>query len=163
VNVAVVDTNVPVVANGKSRQAGPSCVTACIQALSAIQQHGKLVVDDRMYILSEYMKNLSFSGQPGFGDAFFKWVFDNQANESCCERVAIHPKDNDNFNEFPEDPELKGFDRSDRKFVAAARASASSPPILNAVDSDWWNFRDVLHRHGLKIEFLCPEQFQKKK
>ena len=33
-SVFVVDTNVPVVANGKSDQADPDCVIACIQALT---------------------------------------------------------------------------------------------------------------------------------
>jgi len=111
------------------------------------------------------MKKLSFSGQPGPGDAFFKWVWQNQQNPILCELVTIHPsvQGGDDFDEYPDNPELSEFDPTDRKFVAAARASKSSPPILNAVDSDWWNFRDVLHRHGLKIEFLCPGQFKKKK
>jgi hypothetical protein len=121
------------------------------------------VLDETNLILKEYKdQRLSFSGQPGFGDAFFKWVFDNQADQRRCERVQIHPRDDGTFDESPNAPELEGFDRGDRKFVAAALASPSSPPILNAVDSDWWDYYDVLSRHGLKIEFLCPEQFERR-
>ncbi len=39
-NASVVDTNVPVVANGKSAQADPDCVIACIKALTDIRERG---------------------------------------------------------------------------------------------------------------------------
>jgi len=54
---------------------------------------------------------------------------------------------------------LRGFDPADRKFVAVALVSRYEPEIQNAVDADWWDYRDVLKDHGLRIEFLCPEQF----
>ncbi|MDQ2694925.1 MAG: hypothetical protein M3Z21_06015, partial [Pseudomonadota bacterium] len=88
---AVVDTNVCVVANQKSAQAGPECVLRCVDALENIKRRGIVVLDDRMYILEEYRKHLSFAGQPGVGDMFFKWIWDNQANPRRCERVAITP------------------------------------------------------------------------
>jgi hypothetical protein len=107
-------------------------------------------------------QGLSLSGQPGMGDAFFKWVFQNQANSQVCETVEIHPRkgSDTDFEEFPKDPALAGFDPSDRKFVAVARTSARRPPILNAVDSDWWDFREPLRRNGVEVRFLCPEQFK---
>lgn len=64
------------------------------------------------------------------------------------------------FEEFPTDPRLASFDASDRKFVAVAIKAGSKPPVLNAVDSDWWNHLSVLREHGVKVEFLCPDQFQ---
>src|SRR5207245_8723519 len=60
------------------------------------------------------------------------------------------------FAEFPRDPALEGFDLSDRKFVAVARASRHSPTVLNAVDSDWRIYEEPLKRHGVEVEFLCP-------
>lgn len=97
-------------------------------------------------------------GQPGEGDAFLKWVLTNQANPQRCEHVHINPTENgNNFAEFPEDPDLKAFDPSDRKFVAVALSHPDSPPILNAVDSDWWLFRDAFTRNGVHVEFLCPQ------
>ena len=55
---------------------------------------------------------------------------------------------------IPSSPE---FDRDDRKFVAVALASGTSPPIVNASDRDWWEHREVLQVHGIEILFLCPE------
>ena len=157
-NAFVVDTNVPVVANGRSEQASPDCVLACIESLEAVRSKGLVVLDDGMRILQEYMNNLSMSGQPGPGDAFMKWVWTVQAVTEHCERVTIQPKreDDQDFEEFPRDPDLTDFDRADRKFVAVARASRNRPTILNAVDPDWWTHREALRRHGVRIRFLCP-------
>jgi hypothetical protein len=163
VKAAVVDTNVLVVANGRSPQAGPSCVQASTQALLDLQRTGRIVLDAGWRILREYMEQgLSRSGQPGMADAFFKWVFQNQANSEVCETVEIHARKGSetDFEEFPDSPALAGFDPSDRKFVAVARASPSRPQVMNAVDSDWWDFREPLHRNGIDVLFLCPEQFR---
>lgn len=158
-NAFVVDTNVPVVANGKSKQADPDCVISCIAALRRIHEDGVVVLDDAMRILHEYMNNLSLSGQPGAGDFFMKWVFNNQADEHRCEQVRLTPRDGspDDFEEFPDDIELADFDRSDRKFVAVALASQNSPTVLDAVDSDWAEKYEALKRNGIVIDFLCPQ------
>ena len=105
------------------------------------------------------MRNLSLSGQPGVGDAFLKWVWQNQANASTCEMIVIHPRgtSGEDYEEFPDDPALARFDRSDRKFVAVALGSNLNPDILNAVDRDWWDFRVSLEAHGVRITFLCHE------
>ena len=154
----VVDTNVPVVANGRSEQADPDCVLACVDALASIVDGGIIVLDDAMLILSEYLNNLQLRGQPGPGDAFLKWLWSVQADPRHCERVRVTPRQGveDDFEEFPNVPELEDFDRSDRKFVAVALASRHKPPILNAVDSDWWRFVQPLRRHGIRIRNLCP-------
>jgi hypothetical protein len=158
----VVDTNVPIVANGNAPQAGPACVNACVSALGEIVHDGTIVLDDGGRILDEYFGHLSPSGQPGVGDSFMKWVWEHQAVAERCEQAAIHPLDEDEtaFEEFPDDPELDTFDPSDRKFVATALASKSQPEVLNAVDSDWWEYRVPLERNGVRLRFLCPEQFQ---
>ena len=116
----------------------------------------KIVLDEGNRILSEYGVNLRSDGQPGVGDAFLKWVYTYQWNSKRCDRVRITPtEDGSSFAEFPHDRELTGFDLSDRMFVAAARAHPDSPPILNAVDTDWWIFRNALGRNGVTVEFLC--------
>ena len=163
--IVVVDTNVPIVANGGSEQASPDCVLACVQQIQQITQAGKLVLDDRWYIIREYMNNLHSEGQPGVGDAFLNWVLQNMTNRERCELVPITPLEPDNrnctdFAEFPNDPALTGFDPSDRKFVAVAIAHVEHPPILEAVDFKWWNFKNVLFAHGVKVEFLCQKEMQ---
>lgn len=157
-NSFVVDTNVAVVASRRAPQAGLACILACVDALEQVKLEGKIVLDDQFRILGEYMKNLSPSGQPGVGDAFFKWVWQNQANVERCERVAIHPRGNDgeDYIEFPSDFSLRSFHSDDRKFVAVALGSKNNPEVLNAVDQDWWDYRTALEHCGVRIKFLCP-------
>lgn len=154
----VVDTNVAVVANLQHENAEADCIEASIHALSHARQQ-LVLVDDEQRIFNEYRGQLSHSGQPGAGDAFFKWLWDNQANPKRCRQIAITPLDDSDteFAEFPSDPALLRFDRADRKFVAVALASGLEPTVLNSSDTDWWNYRESLERNGVVIEFLCPE------
>ena len=157
----IFDTNVPMVANGLAGQASEACVEACIDTLVASQQHDVVLVDDGGLIFEEYQRYLAHKGQPGTGDAFFKWLWDNQANEAHCRRVPITPfPDLRGFLEFPDDPRLATFDPSDRKFIAVAVAAGSHPVIFNASDTDWWPARHVLAEHGVTVEFVCPELMQ---
>ena len=154
----VVDTNVPVAANAMANHVNEGCVLNCVERLTRVRKKEVLLLDDGRSILKEYKGYLSPSGQPGFGDMFMKWVWNNQANPKHCKIISITALDEKPyFREFPNDDELDGFDRSDRKFVAVAKASGLDPPIINATDTDWWEFKKPLHKHGIKIEFICPE------
>ena len=157
----VVDTNIAVVANNQAPQADPDCVLACVNALEQIVKHEGICLDSGMRIIEEYLGNLSLSGQPGAGDAFMKWVWQNQGNRRICEQVEITALDESgqNFKEFPQDSRLAKFHRKDKKFVAVASASKNNPKVLNAVDSNWWDYRKILNENGIQIKFLCPEQF----
>ncbi len=154
----VVDTNVAVVANGMTPQAGQECVSTCTDRLRQILD-GKyvLLLDDKYLILDEYRNRLSLSGQPGFGDFFIQWLWENQTNERHCRMVTVTPHEDRGFEEFPTDPDLASFDMDDRKFVAVALSSGTSPQVLNASDTDWWHHHEPLRRHGVKVAFLCPE------
>jgi hypothetical protein len=149
-----IDTNVPIIANG-SESVPTACILACILRLRQVRSKQRVLLDTLGLILAEYRRHLSPRGQPGLGDAFFKWLWDNQANPQVCSQVEITPMDG-SFLEFPPDPNLSAFDPSDRKFVAVILASSACAPLLNATDTDWWLFREALGRHGVKIEFLCP-------
>ena len=154
----VIDTNVIVVTNGKSVQASNGCVMNCMEKLMAIKENGIVVIDDQWRIVKEYKNNMNESGQPGFGDAFLRWLLTNTANPSRCQQMRITSKnreDND-FQEFPNDSGLQGFDPGDRKFIAVANAHPQKPPVLQAVDLKWWKYRDIFKNHGITIEFLCP-------
>lgn len=156
---AVVETNVLVVANEKSEQAGPECILACVKALEEIKQKRITLLDSGMLIFSEYKRYAKFAGHPGLGDSFFKWLWTNQANPKHCLIVDITPSTEapDDFEEFPNDPSLSSFDRSDRKFVAVALASGRKSHIVNAADTDWWHHKEALMKHGVTVEFLCPD------
>jgi len=153
----VVDTNVPVVANGKSEQASPKCVEDCAVRLRKLTRQDKLVLDDGWLIIKEYKANLRSSGQPGMGDAFLKWVLTNYCNPKCCELVPITPRDaiETDFEEFPSDPALENFHAKDRKFVAVALSHPQKPAILQAVDTRWWEMREALRVAGVTVHFLC--------
>ncbi len=161
-SAAVVDVNVPIVANGRHPPAGPQCRLACIRALRQARR-GLICLDDGGRILAEYRRHLSLSGQPGVGDEFMYWLHRNQATEGTCERVPIHPLPHDDrdFAEFPRDPRLASFDPSDRKYAAVAVASGHSPRILNASDTDWWISREALADHGIDVDSICPELMER--
>jgi hypothetical protein len=155
----VVDTNVPLVASLKS-SVSPRCVLLCTQRLQRVMTSGCAVIDDDWRILREYGLKLSATGQPGLGDAFFKWVLTNQANPRRCKRVTITPKpdDENDFEEFPDHPDLAGFDPADRKFVAVAAACKDGPVILQAADSKWHGWAPSLAERNIEVEFLCLEE-----
>lgn len=160
--IVIVDTNVPITANGHAEQASPTCRLACITALRLIQAQRRISVDQSGLILQEYRRHLSPNGQPGLGDAFFKWLWNNQANPEVCVPVPITPTaDGYDFAEFPDDPALARFDPSDRKFVAVARAHPAHPPIYNAVDTDWLHYQEALASHGVVVAQLCPDDLHR--
>lgn len=150
----MMDSNVARVANGDAEQAGPTCVEACVERMERIVTAGRLVLDDEYRILKEYPTT---TGQVRAGHAFTKWAWKNCHHPKRCMLVVIQPDGQRGFEEFPDDDELAGFDRQDRKFVAVAIGSGESPPVLNAADTDWRDYRDALSRHGVIVEFVCPE------
>ena len=161
--MVVADTNVAVVANALSEQASEDCVEACAERLEEIMRgEVKLVLDDDWQILGEYAQNLHSTGTD-VGDRFLLWVLRNWRNPQQCDLVHITPVNGskNKFEEFPPDPALEGFDPDDRKFIAVAVAHPERPPILQAVDSQWWDFRDAFHRNGVTIEFICEDDIQR--
>ena len=160
--VVIVDTNVAVVANGQSPQASSSCVDTCINRLEGIVRgEEKLVLDNGWIILGEYLRNLRSTGEPGAGDSFLRWILMNK--DDRCDLVPIKPLDGseNEFEEFPNDPALEGFDPDDRKFIAVACAHPEKPPILQAVDSQWLDFRDALRENGVTVAFICEDDIQR--
>ena len=153
----VIDANVPAVANGLTPQADDVCLRNCLAELRRVQDECRLLVDDDWLILKEYQGISDSKAGTGVGDAFVKWVLNNQMNEARVRRVAITPEPTRGFEEFPDDPDLSTFDPDDRKFVAVALASGTSPDIINATDTDWWIHHEALQQHGVNVHFLCPD------
>ena len=154
----LIDTNVAIVANGKS-DAGPACVLEAIERLERLIAGEILVLDDADHILAEYRRHLSPSGQPGTGDQFYRWIYEQAAyNPLHCEKVTLALDEDKNFAAFPTVVGLAGFDLSDRKFVAAALTHPANPPIVNAADRGWRNYHGALAATGVQLEFLCPEE-----
>lgn len=153
----VIDANVPAVANGITPQADDACLRNCLAELRRVQNECRLLIDDDWLIIKEYLGISNPTAGTGLGDAFVKWVLNNQMDETRIRRVVITAEPDRVFEEFPDDPDLSSFDPDDRKFVAVALASGTSPNIVNATDTDWWAHRHALQRHGINIRFLCPD------
>ncbi len=155
----VIDVNVALTANGKAIHASDLCQLLCIKKLRSIKNNDNAVVciDLNGQVFKEYRSNLSMSGSPGVGDEFLYWLYQNIGNSNRCELVSIHECIHKGFVEFPDDPSLANFDMDDRKYVAVAVNSIHNPHIINAVDSDWYDFQVAFARNNIIIEQLCPD------
>lgn len=152
----VVDTNVAVIANGRSG-GDADCELACVELLRELTQHGSVALDVSDRIFTEYRNNLGLAGQPGVGDAFMRWVATNRFNPSLCEQIelcVIGPTEDD-FAEFPSDPRLASFDPADRKFVAVANAPPPGRVVHVAIDRDWKRHAADLAASGVNVNFVC--------
>jgi hypothetical protein len=161
----VVDTNVAIVANDALLPVGDEgarpveCISACVAAIRDVTRNGHLLLDALGLIFDEYRRHLSFSGQPGVGDLFMKWVHDRQWDTSVCTRIEITPEESRGYVEFPQHPDLASFDRSDRKFVAVAAGYNGDASILQAVDEKkWTSAENALSMSGVSVRFLCRQK-----
>jgi len=155
----LIDTNVPLTANNaikcpEDSQDWLDCAKQCILLLETIvKTKAGLVLDNTDEIFNEYSNKLSYRGQPGLGDKFFKWVHDNRFSFPEEDRVAI-TCDEESYLEFPKHPDLANFDPSDKKFIAVANAHPQKPTIFEATDSKWWGWRKSLKAVGISDHFL---------
>lgn len=149
----VVDTNVPIAANGRATHANDSCQSACVNVLTSLQKREVVAIDDRGDILAEYARRLSLRGELGPGDEFLMYVFNKQYDPARVRRVSISPNNDEGrgFDELPSN----SFDASDRKFLAVA--VAASAVVLNATDSDWDEHAELMQKLGVEVCQLCPQ------
>lgn len=155
-SLAVVDTNVLLVANGQHLEISPGCVIACVQALDNLRKDGCVVLDDGYEILNEYGQKTKPNTGNRVGDAFLKWLLQNSGNTRHIAQVHIEKHPERGYTAFPDDAELNEFDHADRKFVAVAKTHPTRPPILQGTDSKWTEWSARLSVHEIKVEFLCP-------
>ena len=162
----VIDTNVMVVANGRTAapQATQECVLRCQERLAEILRSSeKILLDDNKRIIQEYKNNLNERGR-GLGDRFWQELVRKMWNSEIVIRVPITPLagNGTDFEEFPNDDEsLKDFHKKDRKFVAVSltyqRDSGQETPILKAEDSGWEEFKTALAAHGVRVDSICDD------
>ena len=153
----VVDTNVLVSANGRCTHADLECQLACAIAIEGIRSNEVVALDSTRLILAEYAGLCNHSGQPGVGDVFFKYVFDNQYTNERVRLFAIEEVDDPErgFRELPQNT----LDRSDRKFLAVA--IVANAIIINATDSDWFEEQDLIDSLSVEVRQLCPQHRKK--
>jgi len=152
----VVDTNVAIVANGRSNDDGqrtPSiqCRLAAVTLLQKIVKNGTILLDAEHAIQTEYRRHLNPSGAPGVGDRFFLVVL--QSSPSLVERIGLPQRPDGEYEHCPQPLIDAGFDPSDRKF--AALACKENGPVYNAIDSDWLEHAHTLNTQGIQVVNLC--------
>ena len=154
----VVDTNVAMAANGRNTHVDEECQLACVEKLESLKRKEVVVIDGEGLILEEYSNSLNYSGGPGVGDVFFKYVHDNQHWGDRVHRIPVTRSENDGrgFEELPENT----FDRSDRKFLAVAVKAKAV--VLNATDSDWREHAKLMGDLGVEVKQLCPQHASKR-
>jgi predicted nucleic acid-binding protein len=154
----VVDTNVLLVASQRHADVSLPCVRACIERLQQAQRRQRVVIDDAHRILGEYQRKLDANKGKGVGEAFLKWLLQNRANRQRVRIIPLTERAANDFAEFPDSALASEFDPPDRKFVAVAHACPSKPPVLQATDSKWLRWHGLLQAHGIRVEFLCPQE-----
>ena len=148
----VIDSNVAIVANGRSPQASINCELACVELLERCEQL-LICLDQTSLIMDEYAKHLSYAGSPGVGDMFFKYLHDNQYAQRNIELVTVTQISDENrgFAELP----VNNFDPSDRKFLATAVSAGAQ--VVNATDSDWAEQQELMNQLNITVQQLCPD------
>lgn len=159
-----IDENVLIVANDASRssrnqpplapQANEECVASCIAFLNKVRKRGIVVIDQQGEVISRYGRHLERRGQPGVGDAFYKYLVERQYQGKRVKSVDLESNGPD-YLSFPNDPDLADLDRNDRIYVALAIAAPAI--IANAVDSDYRQKTAPLSRNQVSVLELCSD------
>lgn len=152
----VVDTNVAIVANGRSdptdaRPPSITCRKAAVKFLIELVDKGRVLLDLDGAIQAEYRNHLKPSGAPGVGDRFYQEVL--HSAPKLVERVDLPKRHDGEYEDLPQALIDVGFDPSDRKFAALACKEGVS--VHNATDSDWINDHVTLAIAGIQVENLC--------
>jgi hypothetical protein len=165
VSCIVVETNIPIVANGRpdpsngGRLPSAACRLAAIDFLEVTLATRRVLLDLAGEIQAEYRRYLSPMGQPGGGDLFYLRML--MSAPERVERLDLPRNSSGAYEHFPDDPVLGGFDPSDRKFAAMARRAKA--PVANATDTDWLYHNAALAANGIVVQFVCgrnsPEWF----
>ena len=161
----IIDTNVPL----KAANTHPkddidrNCSQSCFSFISTLMKSKDkiIVLDSGREIVKEYEKNIDIHSERSVASEFLMWIYRNNLNGKICLQEITKTGEN-TYAEFPESPKLIGFDRSDRKFVALAKAHPSNPNIYNGSDTDWWDYREAQEEEGIHIVFLSEEYMKAK-
>ena len=152
-----VDTNVPIVANGRSspneegKSPSVNCRLAAVTFLQLLLKSGTILLDFDGNIQAEYRTYLNPSGQPGVGDRFYREVLNSAPH--LVDRVELPKRADGEYVDLPQPLIDARFDPSDRKFAALAKRE--KVPVFNATDGDWVDHHATLEANGVIVDFLC--------
>ncbi len=148
----VIDTNVLIVANGKSEHSSIECELKCIEFIN-FSMSERVALDESQLIMDEYQKHCCYSGAPGVGDIFFKYLYDHQYSSKLIRLVNIVKIDDEarSFEQLP----VNELDPSDRKFLATAVEANAN--IVNATDSDWQEQEELMNLLKVTVSQICSD------
>lgn len=160
----VVDTNVLVTAAGGNDAASGACADASVRVLRDVMERGHVFIDDGGRLIEEYHHGIDLAGKSDAGEKFLAWLIAHEFDIARVTRVPLTPKPDDpeDFEELPAPPPGVHYDPSDRKFLAVAAAHDEHPPVLQALDSKWWGWKEALASAGVLIHFICPGEIARK-
>lgn len=148
----VIDTNVPLVV--KLAEEHPQVlVDGCQMILEEILENDlPVVTDEAGEIMEEYFHQLDWSGRPTLADAFARYVHDHRFSWDATMRPDIEPVSGTPNSYGVLEGDDEGIDPSDRKFVASAKVAES--PVVQATDTKWLDWGEILLRHGVRVEYV---------
>lgn len=159
----IVDTNVPLVAAGAHDAATVQCQLNCADFIDLLLEGAFcLVLDLGEEAFAEYSGNIHLDPPDASLASQFLWyILDNLGYPERIHRISLQVQDDGEYTAWPRDSELANFDLADRKWVALARAfrqeTGQYAPITYAIERDWDKHRNALTRHGVELDYLCPE------
>jgi hypothetical protein len=169
----LLDTNVIIGAVGLESNVSVTCQRNCYSQVKQWRAAAwYLILDTDQHILSEYIDRfMKHVYKPKFQGTAAEYLFrDLRTVQGAGEQFRAYPTafvplirtPDGEYEAYPKDPELSDFDRSDRKFVAAALSyqtmypEGTSPEIVNATDSDWEPVSDfLLERYQVIVNTIC--------
>ena len=122
-----IDTNVPVVANGRDDRERPlalECREAAVRFLvDVLDKEERVVLDAEGNIQAEYRRRLRPIGQPGVGDRFYRTVLQDWTR---CERVSLPKRDDGEYVDLPQGGDRRRL-RPERPQVRRAGQARGNP------------------------------------
>jgi hypothetical protein len=158
-NYYIVDTNIFIAANGKADQLAENDANKCRLFVGSLFSDTTISLDLQGEIFNEYFNHMNWSGQPGIGDAFVKYLWDRQYNKTICEKVDIKKDKNGIYKQLRDKKDLLLFDPNDHKFIAVYLGSKNSAVICNACDSDWENNKLLLSKYQINVYEILQRDF----
>jgi hypothetical protein len=131
-----------------------ACFGQCKNWLRAfVAGDDKLVVDTQFLVFSEYRNNI---GQNGLARVWLNQLETKPRNRKLVElEIELNEE---GFAVVP--PHCEIHDKQDRKWVALALKDEPPYPIVNAVDTDWEQEKELLNAANIYVQELCLTYIQ---
>ena len=119
----------------------------------------RIVLDEGWRLIGEYKGQLGERPENNIG---MRVVYEKMASG----RLVDVPLDSDGRETLPQEVDQAYDYRGDRKLVALALADQPNSTIVNACDTDWYDWEETLKAHGVIVDQIigdwCEDNWQRK-